>query len=378
MSTQVAAIPAGTRPKRVVIDARMVEPYPHGFGRYVSLMAKGLQEIPRSYKISFIVQRGFSAFSCASHFEGFDLIEGKSPFLSASEWIEIPKLLKKSGADLYHSPSFSSLIWSPCPWIQTVHDLNHLHYGGKLKRAYYRLILKRFACSAKRLLSVSEFSRQEIAEWTGRSQEDIEIVTNALDPALTDGVGPSEEVIQEVLKRNRLEAKKYFLCISNPKVHKNVGTLVDAYRAYGGRRDQDWPLVLNLTDYMGTPGVRSLGLLTDSEVRVLISQAGAVLFPSLYEGFGLPPLEAAVLGAPVAVSRILPHQESLRELRDAEVTWVYPRDIGAWSEVMRQAQTDGLPRPSAGAIDRLKAQFHYQRLGSHMDRIYRDVLGIRT
>ena len=369
---------------RILIDARMVTETPHGIARYVKHLAQGLarlrQKYPPAYEPVFFVNADYSR----PDFFGNRAIRMPVPFLARAELRELPAAIRAAGASLYHSPSFSSLLtqgpWrAHCPWILTVHDLNHLTFGNWKQRLYYRSILRPFARKAAALATVSVFSREEIARWLPIEPARIEVVYNALDPALR--VRPGTLETQATLARFGLEAGKYFLCISNAKPHKNIDLLVEAYFAYrravahaADPSAQPWNLVLSLKEFGDRPGVKAVGPLADREAQVLRTQAGAVAFPSVYEGFGLPPIEGALAGAPLIVSRIPPHQEGLVDLGPDEVTWADPRDRDAWQEGLLAAWRGGLPRPSDESRERILSRFSEDNLARHMDRIYRRVL----
>src|SRR5690606_12467982 len=104
----------------------------------------------------------------------------RAPFLSIGELVGIHSALRYAAASLYHSPTFSSLVSAPCPWVQTIHDLNHLTYGSLSQRLYYRRILRPFARRARQVITISEFSRSEIAPWIGVPPESLAIAPNAL------------------------------------------------------------------------------------------------------------------------------------------------------------------------------------------------------
>jgi alpha-1,3-rhamnosyl/mannosyltransferase len=342
------------------------------------MMAEGLARVRSetggdelAYEPVFLVAPGQ-----AGAFHGFEGHTVDVPYLHPSELWRLPRELGALKPALYHSPTFSSLMSCPCPWIQTVHDLNHLHYGGFKERLYYRAVLKRFARRARTLITISEFSRAELDPWV-RREDPIEIVYNALDPKLA--VRPEDDEIAAVLKRRGLEKGRYFFCLSNPKPHKNVRLLVEAhaqFRAQGAQSVAGWPLVLSMSDYAGRPGILALGGLPEPEVRALLAGAGALVFPSLYEGFGLPPLEAAALGVPVVVSRIEPHREALPGLAPHEALWVEPRDFHGWVSALHRVSRGELSAPSPDSRRRLVERFSPERLGRHMDRIYRRVLAV--
>ena len=234
------------------------------------------------------------------------------------------------------------------------------------------MLLRRFARRARALLTVSEFSRREIAAWTGVPEHDIEVVYNAIEPGI--GAAIDRGGLERALSRHGLQEGKYFFCLSNPKPHKNVAFLVEAYGALDPR--PAWKLVLSVSGFEGRPGVLSLGGVGEEEARLLTAGAGAVVFPSLYEGFGLPPVEGAVAGRKLVVSRIPPHEEGLADLRPEEVSWVEPRDRQGWVTALHRVMAGELASPSPESRARLLARFSVSRLGTHMDQIYRRVLRV--
>lgn len=364
---------------RIAIDARVVGPIPHGFSRYITRLTEGLmllrEQTGLPYQLLFLVSPQLQEYE--DHpFKEVETVEIGAPFLNPIELLEIPVVLHKLGINLYHSPTFSSLYRSPCPWIATVHDLNHLIYGSWAQKLYYNSLLKSFALKSKALVTVSEFSRREIARWLGLSRESIDIVYNSMD--FNYGLPLSEEEVSSVLQRYGLKPQHYFICLSNPKPHKNIPLLVEAYRSYyqSVAQGQALPLVLSMSEFADVPGVLSVGGVPDGDARVLVSASKAVVFPSLYEGFGLPPVEAASMGTSVIVSQIEPHQEGLSSLPPDEVTWVDPRDLKGWVKALGQAADDQLKPVSLGSRTQLLARFDVRRMAQDMDLIYRRVLGL--
>jgi glycosyltransferase involved in cell wall biosynthesis len=359
---------------RIVVDGRMVTDVPHGIARYVRMIAKGLADRSTlAYEPVFLASPGNSA-----QFAGFETVELRTPFLDPKEMATIPIALWKAGAKLYHSPSFSALVSAPCPWVVTLHDLNHLTYGGPMERAYYETVLRSFAARAKKVVTISEFSRGEILRWHARLNPTV--VVNAIDPIFLKAAEAKSENIG-VLERHQLAAGKYFVCLSNEKPHKNVETLVRAFDTFrsSSAEAREYRLVLTMRRYADQPGVVAAGGISDSEVAVLVRHSRAMVFPSVYEGFGLPPLEGAVLGAPVIVSDIPAHREALRDLGSNEARWVKPLAEDGWAEALRSAaRSGGEPRPVSEATRaKLIDRYSVKRMGDAMDRIYRDVLGIK-
>lgn len=361
--------------KRIAIDARMIGPVPHGIARYVSGFARGLSRKSQNagglpYEPIFIVSQQVQM-------EGFSTVAAASPFLALGELTEIPRILKKINADYYHSPSFSSLIYAPCPWMATIHDLNHLRYGSIEKKLYYKTLLKRFSRLAIPLMTVSEFSRHELSRWTGIDSNSIEVVYNSIDPSLWKPLESSE--IDSLLQEFGLKRGRYFLSMTSWKPHKNLALLLEAFGVYrvSFRGAEAWDLAVSVNgqeQIENTHGVKLLGGVTDRLGRALLQGCGAAIFPSSYEGFGLPPVEAAAVGVPLIVSKIPPHEEGLRDLARDEVEWVAPHDSGGWTAAMRSVSEGKLHPPSMNSCASIRARFSEERLAEDMDRIYRRVL----
>ena len=365
--------------KVIVIDGRMVSDIPHGIARYVAQIARGLKSLGKlEYRPVFLVHPQLSHASRQMFFEGFDTQEMQAPFLSPREWLEIPLYLRRSRAAAYHSPSFSSLWYSPCPTLMTLHDLNHLHFGDLSKKIYYQTLLKHCARRSAKVLTVSQFSQTEIARWLGVPPTEIAITYNAVSRVPLAHDSPLNPFL---LKKYSLpdHVGDYFFCLSNSKPHKNLKLLLDAYREFRTQIDYPWPLLLSGSPLAPLPeGVYCLGALPEEDAHTFLKRSRALLFPSLYEGFGLPPVEGALLGLPLAVSHIPPHQEGLADLRPDEVHWVEPSDTKGWIRAFHVLQQHGVQGASVETQQRILARFSPEALGAGIDRIYRQVLGLRT
>ena len=160
-------------------------------------------------------------------FEGHACETVEAAFLSLKELTSLPRVLKMLKADLYHSPSFSSLWSSPCPHTVTIHDLNHLRFGGLAKKVYYRVLLKRFAIRAEIITTVSDFSKKEISRWLKGCAKEIRVVMNSIH---LPGVNAANAA--QTLKKRQLVADGFFFALANDKPHKNQAMLIEAYTLY--------------------------------------------------------------------------------------------------------------------------------------------------
>ena len=357
---------------KVMIDARMVGEVPHGIARYVTQIAKGLklqsQSHPLKYEPVFLVNKAVNA----SLFQSFQTFELNCEFLNPKELIEIPKILKDLKIDAYHSPSFASLWKSPCPTAVTIHDLNHLTYGSISKKLYYRLLLRRFAIHSKMILTVSEFSRDEISRWLKLPQEKIQVIYNAMS---AQNNAPSASEVSKILDQYGLQPREYFFCVSNSKSHKNLSLLVQSYQNFRNQHQKAWPFVITVRDFSQVQGVHSVGGLSDSETAILLKNASALFFPSIYEGFGLPPLEAAIAGVPLAVSDIPPHREGLIDLEPGEALWLAPSDFHGWVNAFHKIARGETKAPSEATGLKILNRFSLLKMGQSIDQVYQHMIG---
>jgi glycosyltransferase involved in cell wall biosynthesis len=373
---------------RVVIDARIVGPEMNGISRYIRLLTQGLARIRDEsglpYDPIFLTRMGHWP-EATSAFCGFSTHPIRAPFLDPAELWEVPAAIRSLRASngapvvtVYHSPSFSSLFACPVPWVVTVHDLIHLKFGNLPQRLYYRWLLRPFVRGATARVTISDFSREEIARWANVPSSTIDIVPIAIDPAFASGVDAATR--DAALKDLGLSGIRYVFCLSNPKRHKNVSFLIDAYGEYRrrseSRQEEPVSLLVNVPVMGSPPGVISRTSLTQPAIRALMSGATAFAFPSLYEGFGIPPLEAGILGVPVIVSVIPAHREAMRVFASDEVSWADPDDREAWIQALEAAGRGQLPRPRTESSVRAVSEFDVKKTGQKMDWIYRRVLNL--
>ena len=197
------------------------------------------------------------------------------------------------------SPGFNAPILGSKRFIPTIHDLNHIDMGsGFLRASYYQLILKRSCRQAPLILTVSDFSKRRIVEWSGVSAEKVINVGNGLSAVFSE-TGNTYEPGYE-----------YLLCIGNRKAHKNEERVIKAFLR--ANVDPEIHLV-----FSGKPSPRLMEIITQEKAERRISFLGpmndeglasvyrgsiGLIFPSLYEGFGFPVIEAMASGIPVLTS----------------------------------------------------------------------------
>ena len=324
----------------IALDARLTEPsLQGGSARFVKQLSRYLVE-ETEFRVSLLV-KGQIREPVHTVSDRASLIRVRSPFLSLAEQIELPHLLRRIQPDLFHSPTFMALRWSPCPVVQTIYDVNHLafpHYYPRRHIFFYRRVLLPAARRTKRIMTTSNFSASEIVTHLGIARERITVIPLGVDEIFQAHV----EVPPDFRSRYGLP-ESFFLYLGNRKPHKNLRLLMDAYE----RARIGWSLVIAgesdggrfrvFEEEARKRGVMMLDDVPEDDLPDLYRSASAFVFPSRYEGFGLPPLEAMACGVPVICS----DAASLPEAVGKAAIQVGPDDVVGWSDAMRLISNDG-------------------------------------
>ncbi|MFT5603777.1 MAG: glycosyltransferase involved in cell wall biosynthesis [Paracoccaceae bacterium] len=262
---------------------------------------------------------------------------------------------------MVYSPGFNAPILGLDRYVLTVHDLNHIDIPGQslLKRLYYRVVLKRACRRAAKVLTVSEFSRCRIIEWAQVPESQVVNVGNGVGTAFTQH-GPVFN-----------PGYRYFLCVSNRKAHKNEERMLSAFAL--AEVDHAIKLLVSgestaeLRALVGRLGVADrvefTGWLSDGELAARYRGAVGLLFASLYEGFGLPIVEAMSCGTPVITSNVT----AMPEVAGDAAILVDPLSVSEISSAISKTATNsggvaaklrqlGLARAGAFDWDRVAAR----------------------
>jgi glycosyltransferase involved in cell wall biosynthesis len=253
----------------------------------------------------------------------------------------LPARAQRDGMDVLHCPTQRAPVRSRVPLVVTVHDLavlRHPETFNRWTREYSRHALPRVVRAARRLVAVSEFTKRELLELLDVPEEKVRVIPNAVGEPFT----PDGEAV----------AGDYVLAVSTLEPRKNLARLVEGYRR---AQLNGLPLLVAGAEGWGGvrvegDGVRWLGEVDDDELARLYRGARCVAYVSLYEGFGLPVLEAMACGAPLVVART----GALEEVAADAAVLVDPLDPDAIAAGLNEAidQRDelrkrGLERASA-------------------------------
>jgi glycosyltransferase involved in cell wall biosynthesis len=273
----------------------------------------------------------------------------------ARDAVWYPFLLgREDTADVLHCPTYRGPTRSRVPLVVTVHDLavfRHPEAFNRWTRAYSPRVVPRVLAAAKRVIAVSEFTRQELIELLRVPDEKIRVVPNAVGDEFTN-VGEAAE-------------GDYVLAVGTLEPRKNLERLVEAVqrtkrelRVVGAR---GWGDV-----EVGGNGVRWLGEVSDRELARLYRGAACVAYPSLYEGFGIPVLEAMACGAPVVTTR----GTAMEEVADGAAVLVDARDPAEIAAGIERAATDRDELVARG-LERA-SQFRWDAVAAATMQVYRE------
>ena len=341
---------------RVAIDIRRVRDF--GVGTYIRNIVRALARLDQ--------QNEYLLLGPAEVFLEFD---GLPPnFVAAPlEWeedsprsvVEFDRVLRRAECDVVHIPH---LFWYPrrtrCPYVVTVHDLLTYYQpnsnGSHLKRILHNYLTRRALGHAARILAVSKFTKNDLCRVYGVRPESIEVIYNAIDDRFARGhtTDADRQLISERYQVNY----PFLLYAGNIKPHKNVGRIIEAFSALKAELEKseclpDLKLIIIGDELSKHPDlrrtvikgavqneVRFLGFVPIDVLRIFYDTAKAFVFPSLYEGFGLPPLEAMAHGTPVVTSNL----SSLPEVVGNAAVLVNPENA---FEIMRALHRVLLDQP---------------------------------
>lgn len=328
--------------RAVAFDARMRDF--SGIGTYIRGLLTALGQAEQSPKI---------------------IREDSAPRIySLREQWEIPRRFKETSAALLHVPHYNvpAIMASRC--IVTVHDLIHLKFPqflpSPLARAYAAFFLRFVVPRARSILTVSEFTKQDMVRTLGLRPERITVT-----PLGAPDVRPPAPDDAAFLAQAGL-SEGFFLYIGNLKPFKNIPRLVRVYSAWAKAHFGSPPLVLVGRNFLphlqpdlkSGPNVRWLGEVPVERLSALYRSARALLFPSLYEGFGLPPLEAMAHGTPVLCS----NRASLPEVAGDAALQVDPEDDSALAQGIDRLANDASLRNELSERGRVRARlFTWER-----------------
>jgi glycosyltransferase involved in cell wall biosynthesis len=326
-----------------------------GIGQYTRHLVLGLQREPGIdlrlyYAMHFVRNLPAAPPRAVGALRGLVRrnIPGSYPVTRAIQQVIFSHGSRAGSFDLYHEPNFLAFRF-PGPSVITVHDLSWIRYPETHPAERVRAMHRYFEPGLRRaslVITDSHFVRNEVIQEFGVPAERIVTVPLGLDPAFRP---QSTSETDAVLSRIGLDHGSYFLSVGTLEPRKNMETTVAAYGALPPSLRERHPLVIAglrgwrtsamekaLEPLVASGHVRMLGYLERDELAAITAGALAMVYPSIYEGFGLPPLESMGCGVPVIASNV----SSLPEVVGDTALLVDPLDVDALANAMRTMLED--------------------------------------
>ncbi len=371
--------------RHYVLDARTATAHFPGIGRYVVNLARAMTPLlapdehltllrdpaqPSPWDLSALAGERVRVLDAPL-----------SPFSLRQQWA-VPRLLARLEADLYHSPYYLMPYRPGMLTVLTVYDLIPLLFPRQATlqaRLFFRWATALALRAARHVIAVSEATRRDVLRYFHVPPDRVSVIPAAADPAFCSR--PPAEM--EALRRRYSLPECFVLYVGSNKPHKNLTRLVEAWAQVAehgirnplliaGPWDPRYPEPRRRAEQLGLENIRWLGPVPEADLPALYSAATLFVFPSLYEGFGLPVLEAMACGAPVVCS----NTSSLPEVAGDAALRVDPTDVRALAAAITELLTSPARRVEMKERGlQQAARFSWRHTAVLTLKVYRSVVG---
>jgi len=365
--------------------------YEFGLATYIRNVVRTLGRIDRANEY-FLVGSSARFEQLGALPENFHLFPIQKPEATFANYLEAHRVLAANRLDLIHVPhAFWRPLITKVPYVITVHDLLDYMYRARtnngMRRMIHTYMTRKVMHRAARIFAVSNFTKRDVSRYFDIPPEKIEVVYNALDENFQLGHATPEE--QEMIRGRYLVDSPFLLYAGRISPHKNVARIIEAFSALKGQlaKEGAFPnlkLIIIGDEVSKNPDlrraaircgmqheVRFLGFVPIDVLRVFFDMAKVFVFPSLYEGFGLPPLEAMAHGTPVVAS----NTSSLPEVVGSAALLVNPENVFEISRALHRALTDQSMREHLKAAGIMQAKrFSWDASVRRMIEVYQEVV----
>jgi alpha-1,3-rhamnosyl/mannosyltransferase len=328
---------------RVIFDGRTIADHFPGIGRYAYNLARALLELPAPPELTIL----YDPHQPNTRFDLAPLAQSPvarlvpaaaSVFGLSTQW-RLPAQLRRLGSEVYHSPYYLMPFRPGLPAVLTLFDvipMRYPEYLGATARIIFAMTLRLALKASDRVITVSQASADDVGRIFRPCPGKLVVIPAAADP----GFRPQPAAAQAAIRQRVGLPERFLLYFGSNKPHKNLPRLVQAYLALGaaakeiplviaGHWDPRYPQARAAVEKAGAlDRVRFIGPVGEADLPALYSAAEAFVFPSEYEGFGLPPLEAMACGTAVACSSAA----SLSELAGGAALLFEAQDVSSIRE----------------------------------------------
>jgi glycosyltransferase involved in cell wall biosynthesis len=339
---------------RIGIDARMCGSKQGGLGRYIEELIKHLLEIDTENEyVIFLRKENKNEFKIKNL--KLKIVEADIAWYGWAEQIKLKNIIKKEKVNLMHFPHWNVPLFYNEPFVVTIHDLLLLHYPTReasalgpisyfFKNVGFRAVLKHATNKARHIIAPSEFTKIDIHKTLKIPLEKISAIH--LAPFDSDAFNLKHAIHNK--NEIKLPAIPYVLYVGVAYPHKNLMKLLDAWKIFCQYCPNKYQLVLvgkenffyrklvNNKIIRQHNNVKYLGFLNDEELNEIYSKATLYVFPSLYEGFGMPPLEAMTHDIPVISS----NATCLPEIMENSALYFNPNDAKEMATAIKRGLSD--------------------------------------
>ena len=347
---------------RIGITTSIIQRGKTGIAQYLFALVRSLMEFADEHEfVLFVLEEDAPLFAFAESKMNIVTVSEKwRPAVKNILWHQavLPSLAKRLELDVLHVPSYRRMLWRrPCALVSTIHDLAPFHVKGKydpLRMFYGQVIVKRLAQRQDGIVAISTNTARDIRSFFNIPLEQQNVILNGLDHQRFNP-GDADAARAKVLSQWNLD-QPYFLYVSRLEhPAKNHVRLIEAYNAFKKETGSPWLLALGGSDWHGSEFIREaaakspyasdirfLGFVPDETLPDLYRAAGAFVYPSMFEGFGLPPVEAMACGCPVISST----RGSLREVVGRSAMHINPENIAEITNALTALSCDNAKRQS--------------------------------
>ena len=369
-------------PLRIVVDVRRVRDF--GIGTYIRGLLHALGAIDQSNEYILVAlpedEGSFSGLP-----PNFNTVTYRKSDSYSLNHVAFPLFLHRLQPSLVHIPLNQVPLFMMEPYVVTIHDMASLLFegGSGLRMQTRRFLLRRGLLRAKRIMAVSEATRRDVHDALGIPADRIRLVYNAPNP---DFFRPAAGERARILERYQIDYP-FLLYAGNIRPQKNIPRLVEAFavaREHLSRHPvyRDLHLIIIGDEISRYPSVRRaviqtrvektvrfLGFVPFEALRIFFESAALFVFPSLYEGFGLPPLEAMATGTPVVASNV----SSLPEVLGDAALLVNPENVFEIARAIQEALLDEDLRGELIAKGKAQAaRYSWDRTAREVLEVYRE------
>jgi len=361
-----------------------------GIGRYIRNLVLELNKLDSSnIYVLFILATNEARIKHYDLRKNFKIVIADIRWHSIEEQLLLPEILKKENLDLMHFPYFSVPILYNKPFVVTIHDLIIDHYPTgeattlpplvyQAKRLGYRYIIQTAAKKARKVITVSHATEEEIIDHLHIPKEKIVVTYEGIDSKMTNSQFP--------ITKYQIPDTRYFLHVGNVYPHKNSNRLIDAFALllkthpdiqliFVGKDDYFFQKLKKKVNTLGLEkSIIFTGLISDEELAAYYHHADAVIIPSLMEGFGLPAVEAIAQNCLVLASAI----PSLKEICEDGALYFDPMKESDIAKCMEKALQLPIAKKKEIIANGKKkiADYSWEKMAKETISIYESSIGV--